>query len=141
MRVLVIVKANAASEAGQMPSEQLLDQMGKYNAELVSAGIMLGGEGLHPSVKGKRVRVSAAQSSVIDGPFADTTQLVSGFWIWQVASMEEALEWARRVPAPRGETMELELRPIFETADFDAMTPEQQAQEETLRATLAERAR
>lgn len=142
MRVLVIVKANAAYEAGQLPSEQLLNEMGKYNADLVEAGILLAGEGLHPSSKGKRVRALGAQRSVVDGPFSETKELVSGFWIWQVASMDDALEWAKRVPTPEGEEMVLELRPLFETAEYgDAMTPEQQAQEEKLRVAVAERAK
>jgi hypothetical protein len=138
MRVMVIVKATKNSEAGMMPSEQLLADMGKFNEELVSAGIMLAGEGLHPSSKGKRVRFSGGQKTVIDGPFAETKELVAGYWIWQVASMEEALEWVRRCPDPMpGEEAEIEIRPLFETADFgEEFTPELRAQEERLRAEI-----
>ena len=135
MKVMVIVKATKNSEAGVMPSEALLTEMGKYNEELVKAGIMLAGDGLHPSSKGKRVRFWGGKSSVLDGPFAETKELIAGFWIWQVRSMEEALEWARRCPDPMpGEEAELELRPIFEAEDFGAvMTPELLAQEQRLR--------
>ena len=126
MRVMVMVKATKNSEAGIMPKEELIAEMGKFNEELVKAGIMLAGEGLHPSVKGKRVRFSAGKKSIIDGPFAETKELVAGYWLWQVKSMEEALEWARRCPDPMpGEVGELELRPVFEMDDFgDAATPE-----------------
>ncbi|MCE7873287.1 YciI family protein [bacterium CPR1] len=138
MKVMVIVKATKNSEAGIMPSEQLLTEMGNYNEELVKAGIMLAGDGLHPSAKGKRVRFSGAQRTVVDGPFAETKELIAGFWIWQVRSMAEAVEWARRCPAPMpGEESELELRPIFDAADFgEAYTPEVQAQEDRIRAEL-----
>jgi hypothetical protein len=131
MRVLVIVKANADSEAGVMPSEDLLTEMGKFNEELVNAGVMLAGEGLHPSVKGKRVRFTGKQASVIDGPFAETRELIAGFWIWKVASIDEAVDWLRRSPF---QDTELEIRPIFETEDFGAeMTPELREQENRLR--------
>lgn len=136
MKVMVIVKASKASEAAQMPTEQELAAMGRFNEELVKAGVMLAGEGLHPSSKGKRVRFVGDKRAVIDGPFAETKELIAGFWLWQVRSMDEALEWARRCPPPMpGEESELELRPIFEMEDFgDAMTPELRAQEERLRA-------
>ncbi len=138
MRVMVIVKATKISEAGEMPSEQLLTEMGKYNEELVKAGIMLAGDGLHPSARGKRVRFSGSKRTVVDGPFAETKELIAGFWIWQVRSMEEAVEWARRCPSPmEGEDSELEIRPIFEEEDFgEALTPELRAQEERLRTEL-----
>ena len=131
MRVLVFVKANKESEAGQMPDQKLLTEMGNYNEQLVKAGIMLAGEGLHPSSKGKRVRFAGGKRSVIDGPFAETKELIAGFWIWQVKSMDEAVEWLKRAPFQEGE---VEIRPVFETEDFgDAMTPELRAQEERLR--------
>lgn len=138
MRVMVMVKATKNSEAGVMPSEKLLADMGRFNEELVKAGVMQAGEGLHPSSKGKRVRFSGGAKSVVDGPFAETRELVAGFWIWQVKSMEEAVEWARRCPDPMpGEESELELRPIFEPDDFGAeLTPELRAQEERLRAEV-----
>ena len=137
MRVMVIIKADKDSEAGVMPSEQLLRDMGNYNEELVKAGIMLAGEGLHPSSKGKRVRFSGDKKTVIDGPFAETKELVAGFWLWQVKSMEEAIEWLKR--APFQET-EIELRPVFEAEDFGAeFTPELREQEERLRAQMAEK--
>jgi hypothetical protein len=135
MRVMVMVKATQESEAGQMPSTELLTAMGHYNEELVKAGVMLAGEGLHPSAKGKRVRFSGKSRTVIDGPFAETKELVAGFWLWQVKSMEEAVEWARRCPNPMEGESYLELRPIFEAEDFGAeLTPELRAQEERLRA-------
>jgi len=138
MRVMVIVKATKNSEAGVMPSEKLLTEMGKYNEELVNAGIMVAGDGLHPSVKAKRIMFSGSTRTVVDGPFAETKELVAGFWIWQVRSMEEAVEWARRCPEPMpGEEAELELRPIFEASDFGAeFTPELRAQEERLRSKV-----
>ena len=140
MRVLVIVKANEHSEAGEMPSSELLRAMGDYNDELVKAGIMLAGEGLHPSSKGKRVRFSGAKRSVLDGPFAETKELIAGFWIWQVKSMDEAVEWVRRCPNPHIGDSEIEIRPVFEAEDFGAiMTPELRAQEERQRAELAAR--
>ena len=139
MRVMVIVKATRNSEAGVMPSEELLAEMGRYNEELVKAGIMQGGDGLHPSSKGKRVRFSSGRKTVIDGPFAETKELIAGYWIWQVRSMDEALEWARRCPDPMpGEESELEIRPLFEAEDFGAeFTPELRAQEERLRAEIS----
>ena len=134
MRVMVIVKATRNSEAGLMPGEELLADMGKFNEELVKAGVMLAGEGLHPSSKGKRVRFSGGKKSVIVGPFAATNEL-DGFWIWKVKSMEDALEWVRRCPDPMpGEDAEIEIRPIFEAEDFgEEFTPELRAQEERLR--------
>ena len=138
MKVMVMVKATKNSEAGAMPSEKLLTEMGKFNEELVKAGIMLAGEGLHPSSKGKRVRFTNGNRTVIDGPFAETKELVAGFWIWQVKSMEEAVEWARRCPDPMpGEEAELEIRPVFEAEDFGKeFTPELRAQEDRLRAEI-----
>jgi hypothetical protein len=135
MRVMVIVKATRNSEAGMMPSEELLAEMGKFNEELVKAGVMLAGEGLHPSSKGKRVRFSGGKKSVSDGPFTATNELVAGFWIWQVESMEDAVEWLRRCPDPMpGEEAEIEIRPIFEAEDFgEEFTPELRAKEERLR--------
>ena len=136
MRVMVIVKATRNSEAGEMPSQELLTAMGNYNEQLVRAGIMLAGEGLHPSSKGKRVVFSGGQKAVVDGPFAETKELIAGFWLWQVKTMEEALEWARRCPDPMpGEDAVLEIRPVFEAEDFgDELTPELRAKEERLRA-------
>ncbi|MFN6995851.1 MAG: YciI family protein [Aquincola tertiaricarbonis] len=140
MRVIVLVKATAASEAGEMPSTEMLAAMGRFNEELVQAGVMVSGEGLHPSARGKRVRFSGSQRQVIDGPFAETKELVAGFWIWQVASMDEALQWARRCPNPMPVDSELEIRPVFEAEDFGAeLTPELRAQEDRLRAELAAR--
>ncbi|NUP05640.1 MAG: YciI family protein [Polyangiaceae bacterium] len=141
MRVMVIVKATKNSEAGLMPSEQLLTDMGKYNEELVKAGVLVSGDGLHPSTKGKRVRFSGGKKTIASGPFAQTDQLVAGFWIWQVKSMEEALEWAARCPDPMpGEESELEIRPVFEAEDFgEAFTPELRAQEERLREEVSRR--
>jgi hypothetical protein len=139
MRVMVIVKATTSSESGEMPSEALLTAMGKYNEELVSAGIMLAGEGLHPSAKGKRVRFSGPKRTVTDGPFTETKELVAGFWLWQVRSMEEAVEWVRRCPNPMAEDSDIEIRPVFESEDFGAeFTPELRAQEDALRAKAAE---
>jgi hypothetical protein len=130
---MVIVKANADTEAGVMPTEQELVAMGRYNEELVKAGIMLAGEGLHPTRKGVRVRFTGAQRSVQDGPFAETKELIAGFWMWQVRSMEEAVEWIKRSPFANGE--EVELRPVFEADDFgEALTPELREQEALLRA-------
>ncbi|HJZ88251.1 MAG TPA: YciI family protein [Polyangia bacterium] len=137
MRVMVIVKATKNSEAGVMPSEKLLTEMGQFNEQLVKAGVMLAGDGLHPSAKGKRVRFSRKQRTVIDGPFTETRELIAGFWIWKVKSMEEALEWARRCPNPDEEEGELEIRPIFEADEFGKeFTPELRAQEERLRAEI-----
>ena len=118
MRVIVMVKASKASEAGEMPDERLLTEMGKYNEELVKAGIMLAGEGLHPSSRGKRVRFSGAKRSVIDGPFAETKELVAGYWLWQVKSMDEAVEWLKRCPNPHNEMTDVEIRPLFTDEDF-----------------------
>ena len=135
MRFMVIVKADKNSEAGVMPSEQLLSEMGKYNEQLVKAGIMLAGEGLHPSSKGKRVRFDADKRTVIDGPFAETKELVAGFWLLQAKSMDEVVEWIKRAPFEGG--AELEIRPVFETEDFgEALTPELRAQEERLRKEI-----
>ena len=135
MRVMVIVKANKDTEAGVMPSEQLLKDMGNYNEQLVQAGIMLTGEGLHPTSKGARIKFSGSNRTVIDGPFAETKELIAGYWLWQVKSMQEAIEWAKRCPNPTGEESVLEIRPIFEAEDFGAeFTPELRAQEERLRA-------
>jgi hypothetical protein len=141
MRVMVIVKASEDSEAGVMPSEELLTQMGNYNEELVKAGIMLAGEGLHPSSRGKRVHFSGENRSVIDGPFTEIKELIAGYWIWQVRSMEEAVEWVKRCPNPMpGTESEIEIRQVFESEDFgEALTPELQAQEERLRAEVESR--
>jgi hypothetical protein len=137
MRVMVLVKANKDSEAGVMPTEQLLTEMGKYNEELVKAGIMLDGEGLQPSSKGARIRFSGANRTVIDGPFAETKELIAGFWMWQVRSMDEAIEWAKRCPNPTGAESELEIRQVFETEDFGAeLTPELREQDQRLRSQL-----
>jgi hypothetical protein len=137
MRVMVLIKANADSEAGIMPSQELLAAMGKYNEDLVNAGIMLAGEGLHPSSKGKRVRFSGDKRTVIDGPFAETKELVAGFWLWQVKSMDEAVEWLKRCPNPTGIDGDVEIRPVFEAEDFGPeFTPELRAQEERLRAQI-----
>jgi hypothetical protein len=134
MRVMVMVKATGDSEAGAMPSEELLTAMGAFNEELVKAGVMLAGEGLHPSAKGKRVRFSGRQRTVVDGPFAETKELVAGFWLWQVKSMEEAIEWVRRCPNPMSTDCEIEIRPVFEADDFGTeFTPELRAQEDRLR--------
>lgn len=138
MRVMVIVKANEESEAGVMPSEQMLTEMGNYNEELVKAGVMLAGEGLHPSSRGARVRFSGRQATVIDGPFAETKELIAGFWLWQVKSLEEAIEWVKRMPNPDGaDEGEIEIRPVFEAEDFGAeYTAELREQEERLRAQV-----
>ncbi|TVP59010.1 MAG: YciI family protein [Gemmatimonadales bacterium] len=137
MRVMVLIKANEDTEAGVMPSETLLTEMGAFNEALVEAGIMLSGDGLHPSVKGARVRFSGDERTVVDGPFAETKELIAGFWIWQVESMDEAIEWVKRVPNPTGAESVIEIRPIFEAADFgDELTPELRKKEETLRARL-----
>jgi hypothetical protein len=134
MRVMVIVKATKSSEAGVLPSEKLLADMGQFNEQLVKAGVMLAGDGLHPSSKGKRVRFSGDQRKVIDGPFTETKELIAGYWIWQVKSMDEAIEWVKRCPSPMpGEESEIEIRPLFEADDFGkALTPELRAQEERL---------
>jgi len=118
MRVMVMIKATPESEAGEMPSEELLAAMGNYNEELVKAGIMLAGEGLHPSSKGARVRFDGSQRSVVDGPFAETKELIAGFWLWEVKSMEEAVEWLKRCPNPHAEITDVEIRPFFTADDF-----------------------
>jgi len=139
MRVLVLVKADKDSEAGVMPNEKLLTDMGKYNDELIKAGIMLTGEGLHPSSKGKRVQFEGTKRTVIDGPFTETKELLAGYWVWQVKSMDEAVEWLKRAPF---ETSAVEIRPIFEAEDFgQALTPELRAQEERQREQLAAQAK
>ena len=138
MRFMVIVKANKDSEAGVMPTQKLLEAMGKYNEELVKAGILLAAEGLQSSKKGKRVRFSGANRTVIDGPFAETKELIAGFWLWQVRSMEEALEWVKRCPNPHEGESEIEIRQVFEAEDFGSeLTPELRKQEESLRAQIA----
>ena len=138
MRVMVIVKANADSEAGRMPDTDLLAQMGKFNEALVKAGILLAGEGLHPTSRGARVRFDGRQRTVIDGPFGETKELVAGFWLWQVRTFDEAIEWIKRAPFDGG--TRIELRPVFEMEDFgDAMTPELREQEEQLRAKVEAR--
>lgn len=141
MRVMVIVKATTDSEAGRMPSTELLAAMGAYNEELVKAGIMQGGDGLKPSSYGKRVHFSGAQRTVVDGPFAETKELIAGYWLWQVESMDEAVEWVKRCPNPMLSDSDIEIRPFFEAEDFGAeFTPELQAQEEKLRADMAAQA-
>jgi hypothetical protein len=138
MRFMVIVKASKESEAGVMPSEQILRDMGNYNEQLVNAGVMLAGEGLHPTSRGKRVRFSGQQRSVIDGPFAETKELIAGFWLWQAKSMDEAVEWLKKAPFDGG--TEVEIRPIFEAEDFGKeFTPELRKQEERLREEIAAR--
>ena len=135
MRFMVIVKATKDSEAGVMPSQQLLTEMGKFNEELAKAGVMLAGEGLHPSSKGARVKFSGDKRIVTDGPFAETKELIAGFWIWQVKSKEEAIEWVKRCPNPHNEGGEIEIRQIFEAEDFGSeFTPELREQEERVRA-------
>jgi len=139
MKVMVIVKATKASEAGQMPSQQLLSDMGKFNEELVKAGIMLAGEGLQSSSKGARVRFSGKSRAVIDGPFAETKELIAGFWLWKVSSFQEALDWVKRCPNPHEEESEIEIRPLFEIEDFgDVATPEIRERDARLRAQVAE---
>ncbi|MEE1949532.1 YciI family protein [Pseudomonas alcaligenes] len=138
MRFMVIVKATEDSENGVMPSEELLAAMGRYNEELVAAGIMKAGEGLHPSSRGVRVRFSGADRSVIDGPFAETKELIAGFWLWEVASLAECVEWVKRCPNPMPGDSEIEIRQVFEAEDFGAeFTPELREQEERLRARMA----
>jgi hypothetical protein len=135
MRFMIIVKATKDSETGVMPDEKLLTEMGKYNEDLVRAGIMLAGEGLHPSSKGARVRFSSAQRTVVDGPFAETKELIAGFWLWQVKSLEEAIEWVKRCPNPMPGDSEIEIRQVFEAEDFgEEFTPELREQEDRLRA-------
>lgn len=138
MRVMVFVKANSDTEAGAMPSTEMFEAMGKYNEELVNAGIMLAGEGLHPSSRGARIRFSGSQRTVVDGPFTEAKELVAGFWLWQVRSLDEAIEWAKRCPNPTGDEGELEIRQVFDAEDFgDALTPELREREERLRAQAA----
>jgi hypothetical protein len=140
MRVMVLVKANEDTEADLTPSTELLTEMGKYNEELVKAGIMLDGEGLHPSSKGARIEFSGDKRNVVDGPFAETKELIAGYWLWQVRDMDEAIEWAKRCPNPTGAESVLELRPVFEAEDFgDNLTPELREQEERLRSEIQER--
>jgi hypothetical protein len=135
---MILIKATKDSEAGVMPSEQLLTEMVKFNEELVKAGVMLAGEGLHPSSKGARVRFCGGKRTVIDGPFAETKELLAGFWLWQVKSKEEAIEWVKRCPNPHNEETEIEIRQVFEAEDFGAeLTPELRAREERLRAQIA----
>ena len=137
MRVMVMVKATRASEAGKMPGTELLAAMGAFNEELVKAGVMLAGEGLHPRAKGKRVRFTGCERHVIDGPFAATNELVAGYWLWRVKSLQEAVEWVKRCPNPMESDSEIEIRPLFESEDFGAeLTPELRAQEERLRAGI-----
>ncbi len=141
MRFMVIVKATADSEAGVMPSQELMAQMGAFNEELVRAGVMQAGEGLHPSAKGARVLFSGAERRVVDGPFAETKELVAGFWLWNCASLQEAIDWARRCPNPHPGESQLEIRQVFDAEDFGAeFTPELRAQEERLRQEIASRA-
>jgi hypothetical protein len=137
---MVLVKADKDSEAGVLPDEQMLTAMGKYNEELVKAGVMLAGEGLHPSSKGARVRFSGERRTVVDGPFIETKELIAGYWLWQVNSMDEAIEWVKRCPNPTGAESEIEIRPVFEAEDFGAaFTPELRAQEERLRSQITDR--
>jgi hypothetical protein len=138
MRFMIMIKANKDTEAGVLPDQKLLTDMGKYNEELVKAGVMLAGEGLQASSKGARVRFSGAKRTVIDGPFTETKELIAGFWLWQVKSLEEAIEWVKRCPNPTGEEAEIEIRQVFEAEDFGpALTPELREQEERLRAQAA----
>jgi hypothetical protein len=140
MRFMVIVKADKNSEAGVMPSREILSAMGKFNEQLVKAGVMLAGEGLHPTSKGKRVKFSGGKHTITDGPFAETKELIAGFWLWQVRSMDEAVEWLKRSPFDGG--TEIEIRQVFETDDFGAeMTPELKEQEERLRAEVSKRSK
>lgn len=140
MRFMVIVKASKDSEAGVMPSKELLEAMGKYNEELMKAGVLLAGEGLHPSSKGARVRFSGATRTVIDGPFAETKELIAGYWLFQCKSLEEAIEWVRRCPNPHHDDGEVEIRPVFEADDFgEAFSPELREQEDRIRAQLSEK--
>lgn len=140
MRFMILVKADKNTEAGVMPSEKLLAEMGKFNEELLKAGVLLAGEGLQPSSKGARVRFSGAQRTVVEGPFPETEQLIAGYWLWQVESREEAIEWVKRCPNPTGEDGEIEIRQVFEADDFGAeFTPELREQEERLRAQVAEK--
>jgi hypothetical protein len=138
MRFMILIKADKDSEAGVLPDEQLLAEMGKFNEELVKAGVMLAGEGLHPTSKGARVRFSGDQRTVIDGPFAETKEVIAGFWLWEVASKEEAIAWVKRCPNPMGGESEIEIRQVFEADDFGAeFTPELREQEERMRSQMA----
>ena len=140
MRFMILIKATKDSEAGVMPSEQLLKEMGKYNEELVKAGIMLAGEGLHPSSKGARMKFSGTERTVVDGPFAETKELVAGFWLWRVKSRDEAIEWVKRCPNPMPGDSEIEIRQVFEADDFGPeFTPELREQEERLRREIADK--
>jgi len=140
MRVMVMVKANEDTEAGTPPDTEMLNEMGRYNEELVKAGIMLDGEGLHPSSAGARIQFSGDQRTVVDGPFAESKELIAGYWVWQVRDMDEAIEWAKRCPNPTGEESVLEIRPVFELDDFgDNVTPEVRERDERLRSQLEER--
>jgi hypothetical protein len=142
MKVMVIVKATKDSEAGVMPSQQLLTEMGKFNEELVKAGIMVDGAGLRPSSQAARVRFSGKNRTVIDGPFAETKELIAGFWVWQVKSLAEAIEWVKKCPNPMNEDSDIEIRPFFEPEDFgEAFTPELRAKEAALQAKLAAKKR
>jgi hypothetical protein len=142
MRVMVVIKATKDTEAGVLPDEKLLTDMGRFNEELVKAGVMLAGEGLQPSSKGARVKFSGEKRSVIDGPFTETKELIAGFWLWQVRSMEEAIEWVKRCPNPTGAEAEIEIRPLFEAVDFGAeFTPELREQEERLRKQIEKQTR
>src|SRR3954469_23246443 len=138
MRFMILLKANKTTEAGVLPDERLLTEMGKFNEELVNAGVMIAGEGLHASSKGARVKFSGAKRSVVDGPFTETKELIAGFWLWKVNSMEEAIEWVKRCPNPTGAEAEIEIRQVFEAEDFGpAFTPELKEQEDRLRAQMA----
>ena len=138
MRVMVLVKADKDTEAGVLPSEKAFAEMGKFNEELVKAGVMLAGEGLHPSSKGARIRFSGDKRTVVDGPFAETKELVAGFWLWQVKDMDEAVAWVKRCPNPMNEETDVEIRPVFEAEDFGAeFTPELREQEDRLRTQMA----
>lgn len=139
MRVMVMIKATAESEAGAMPTTELLTEMGRYNEELVKAGVMLAGEGLHPSSKGVRVHFSGKSRNVVDGPFAETKELIAGFWLWQVSSMEEAVNWVRRCPSPMTSDSEIEIRRVFSPEDFGKnLTPELSEQEEKMRQQIVQ---
>jgi hypothetical protein len=140
MRVMVIVKASKESESGALPDQKILSEMGKFNEELVKAGVMLAGEGLQASSKGARVRFSGTKRTVVDGPFAETKELIAGFWLWQVKSMAEAIEWVKRCPNPHHEDSDIEIRQVFETEDFgEILTPEMRQQEERMRAQVSKR--
>ena len=139
MRVMVLIKASKDTEAGVLPDEKILTEMGKFNEELVKAGVMLAGEGLHPSSKGARVRFSGRKRTVVDGPFTESKELIAGFWLWQVRSLDEAIEWVKRCPNPTGEESEIEIRQLMEMDEIPAMTPELKKQEEDLRAQVEAR--